>query len=186
MHYAEDIDKSINKGSQSLVWQVMAWKGKVREQGYEARGAISAQGYLNHGVGGVQSWVHPAPCLSWGCSQQPWASCFPFHHHCWKVRGEKDLRYQQKGRNHHLKFIVLSSESCSVPQFADLQTCSDAAYLPHWSAAKLSSLVFVAYFKTLNWNVLKKWNTLGTKHVDIIDDHTKYASIKAEQFTKRK
>lgn len=65
-------------------------------------------------------------------------------------KGEKGSSYQQKGRNHHLSFTVLSSESHSIPQYPDLQTCNDAAYLPHWSAANLNSLAFVAYIKTLN------------------------------------
>lgn len=94
-------------------------------------------------------------------------------------KGEKGSRYPHKGRNHHLNFIVLSLESLSIPQNPDLRTCNDAACPPHWSTANLHSLVFVAWFRTLNQDVLKKRNTLGTKHADNTDAHTKYASIKA-------
>lgn len=65
-------------------------------------------------------------------------------------KGKKGSRFLQKGRSHHLDFIVLSLESLSIPQNPDLWTCNDAACLPHWSAANLDSLAFVACFRTLN------------------------------------
>lgn len=153
-------------------------KRKRRECGHrqscEVRGANPAlvRGAPNQGV---QSWVHPAALGDAASNhrQAAFLSC--------STAGEKEekgSRYRQKGRNHHLNFIVLFLESLAIPQHPDLWTFNDAACLPHWSAAKLDSLEFVACFRALNWDVLKKRNTLGTKHTDNMDAHTKYASIK--------
>lgn len=156
-------------------------KRKRREcghrQGCEIRGASSAQGRRA-----------PSRVSSPGCIQHPAALGDAASNHrqaaflSYITTGEKRgnvSRYWQKGRTHHLNFIVLSLESLSIPQYPGLQTCNDAACVPHWKAANLDSLLLVACFRTLNWHVLKKRNTLGTKHVDNTDAYTKYASIKA-------
>lgn len=140
-----------DEGSQGFVWQILACKGQLRAwaQGCEGRGPTLHRGTGAPGQVASRPECSRGPAAPGAAASSRGQAAF-LSYTTVSGKGGQGSRYQQKGRNRHLNFIVLSSESRSVPQYPDLQTCNDAVYLPHQSSAKLDSLVFVAYFKTLS------------------------------------